>query len=233
MEGVNDRLQLATLERRFQAYQAEQLLKAGVTLSDPARFDLRGTLTTGQDVRIDVNVMIEGECHFGDGVQIGAGCVLKNATIGADTVILPYSILDGVTVGSSAHIGPFARLRPGTQLADQVHIGNFVEVKNSQIGVGSKANHLSYIGDTTVGTRSNIGAGTITCNYDGVNKHKTIIGNQAFIGSNSCLVAPVNIADGATVGAGSVITKAVPADALAVARGQQRNIENFQRPIKK
>lgn len=233
VEGVNDRLQLATLERRFQAYQAEQLLKAGVTLSDPARFDLRGTLTTGQDVRIDVNVMIEGECHFGDGVQIGAGCVLKNATIGADTVILPYSILDGVTVGASAHIGPFARLRPGTQLADQVHIGNFVEVKNSQIGVGSKANHLSYIGDTTVGTRSNIGAGTITCNYDGVNKHKTIIGNQAFIGSNSCLVAPVDIADGATVGAGSVITKAVPADALAVARGQQRNIENFQRPIKK
>lgn len=233
VEGVNDRLQLATLERRFQAYQAEQLLKAGVTLTDPARFDLRGTLTTGQDVRIDVNVIIEGECHFGDGVQIGAGCVLKNATIGAGTVILPYSILDDVTVGASAHVGPFARLRPGTQLADQVHIGNFVEVKNSQIGVGSKANHLSYIGDTTVGTQSNIGAGTITCNYDGANKHKTMIGNQAFIGSNSCLVAPVEVADGATVGAGSVITKAVPAGALAVARGQQRNIENFQRPIKK
>ena len=233
VEGVNDRLQLATLERRFQTYQAEQLLKAGVTLTDPARFDLCGTLTTGQDVRIDVNVIIEGDCHFGDGVQIGAGCVLKNATIGAGTVILPYSILDDVTVGASAHIGPFARLRPGTQLADQVHIGNFVEVKNSQIGVGSKANHLSYIGDTTVGTQSNIGAGTITCNYDGANKHKTMIGNQAFIGSNSCLVAPVEVADGATVGAGSVITKAVPAGALAVARGQQRNIENFQRPIKK
>ena len=233
VEGVNDRLQLATLERRFQTYQAEQLLKAGVTLTDPARFDLRGSLSTGQDVRIDVNVIIEGECHFGDGVQIGAGCVLKNATIGAGTVILPYSILDDVTVGADAHIGPFARLRPGTQLSDQVHIGNFVEVKNSQIGVGSKANHLSYIGDTTVGTQSNIGAGTITCNYDGANKHKTMIGNQAFIGSNSCLVAPVEVADGATVGAGSVITKAVPVGALAVARGQQRNIENFQRPIKK
>ena len=233
VEGVNDRLQLATLERRFQAYQAEQLLKAGVTLTDPARFDLRGTLTIGQDVRIDVNVIIEGECHFGDGVQIGTGCVLKNATIGANTVILPYSILDDVTVGADAHIGPFARLRPGTQLADQVHIGNFVEVKNSQIGVGSKANHLSYIGDTTVGTQSNIGAGTITCNYDGANKHKTMIGDSAFIGSNSCLVAPVEVANGATVGAGSVITKAVPVGALAVARGQQRNIENFQRPIKK
>lgn len=233
VEGVNDRLQLATLERRYQSFQAEQLLKAGVTLTDPARFDLRGTLTTGQDVRIDVNVIIEGDCHFSDGVQIGAGCVLKNATIGAGTVILPYSILDDVTVGADARIGPFARLRPGTQLADQVHIGNFVEVKNSQIGIGSKANHLSYIGDTTVGTQSNIGAGTITCNYDGANKHKTMIGNQAFIGSNSCLVAPVEVADGATVGAGSVITKAVPAGALAVARGQQRNIENFQRPIKK
>lgn len=233
VEGVNDRLQLATLERRYQSFQAEQLLKAGVTLTDPARFDLRGTLTTGQDVRIDVNVIIEGDCHFGDGVQIGAGCIIKNASIAENTIILPYSILDGASVGASAHIGPFARLRPGTQLADQVHIGNFVEVKNSQIGVGSKANHLSYIGDTTVGTYSNIGAGTITCNYDGVNKHKTIIGNQAFIGSNSCLVAPVEVADGATVGAGSVITKAVPTDALAVARGQQRNIENFQRPIKK
>ncbi len=233
VEGVNDRLQLATLERRFQAYQAEQLLKAGVTLSDPARFDLRGNLTTGQDVRIDVNVIIEGDCHFGDGVQIGAGCLLKNTTVGAGTVILPYSILDNAVVGADAHIGPFARLRPGTQLADQVHIGNFVEVKNSQIGIGSKANHLSYIGDTTIGTHSNIGAGTITCNYDGANKHKTMIGDNAFIGSNSSLVAPIIIADGATVGAGSVITKEVPVNALAVARGQQRNIENFQRPIKK
>ncbi len=233
VEGVNDRVQLAALERRFQAYQAEQLLKAGVTLTDPARFDLRGNLTTGQDVRIDVNVIIEGDCHLADGVHIGTGCVLKNARVGANTVILPYSILDDAVVGSDAHIGPFARLRPGTQLADQVHIGNFVEVKNSQIGNGSKANHLAYIGDAIIGCQSNIGAGTITCNYDGANKHKTIIGDQAFIGSNSSLVAPVNIANGATIGAGSVITKEVPTGALAVARGQQRNIENFQRPVKK
>lgn len=233
VEGVNDRLQLAALERRFQAHQAEQLLKAGVTLADPARFDLRGTLTTGQDVRIDANVMIEGDCHLADGVQIGAGCILKNVRVGADSVILPYSILEGAVVGANAHIGPFARLRPGAKLADQVHIGNFVEVKNATIGVGSKANHLAYIGDAIIGCQSNIGAGTITCNYDGANKHQTIIGNQAFIGSNSSLVAPVEIADGATVGAGSVITKQVPAGALAVARGQQRNIENFQRPIKK
>ena len=233
VEGVNDRLQLATLERRFQAYQAEQLLKAGVTLTDPARFDLRGSLTTGQDVRIDVNVIIEGDCHLGDGVHVGAGCILKNSTVAAGTVILPYSILDGAVIGADAHIGPFSRLRPGAELSDQVHIGNFVEVKNSQIGIGSKANHLAYIGDAIIGSQSNIGAGTITCNYDGANKHKTIIGDKAFIGSNSSLVAPVHIADGATVGAGSVITKEVPVNALAVARGQQRNIENFQRPIKK
>lgn len=232
VEGVNDRLQLATLERRYQAYQAEQLLKAGVTLTDPARFDLRGTLTTGQDVRIDVNVIIEGDCHLGDGVQIGAGCMLKNVRIGADTVILPYSVLDSAVVGANAHIGPFARLRPGAELADQVHVGNFVEVKNSQLGQGSKANHLTYIGDAIIGSGSNIGAGTITCNYDGVNKHKTIIGDKAFIGSNSSLVAPLHIGHGATVGAGSVVTKDVPDTTLAVARGQQRNVENYQRPIK-
>lgn len=232
VEGVNDRLQLAALERRYQAYQAEQLLKAGVTLADPARFDLRGHLSTGQDVRIDVNVVIEGECELGDGVQIGAGCILKNAKVGAGTVILPYSILDDVVVGSNAHIGPFARLRPGTALADDVHVGNFVEIKNSQVGQGSKANHLAYIGDAIIGTGSNIGAGTITCNYDGANKHKTIIGDKAFIGSNSSLVAPVQIGNGATVGAGSVVTKAVPDETLAVARGQQRNIENYQRPVK-
>ena len=232
VEGVNDRLQLATLERRYQAYQAEQLLKAGVTLTDPVRFDLRGTLSTGQDVRIDVNVVIEGECHLGDGVQIGAGCMLKNVRIGADTVILPYSVLEGAVVGASAHIGPFARLRPGAELADQVHVGNFVEVKNSQLGQGSKANHLTYIGDAIIGSGSNIGAGTITCNYDGVNKHKTIIGDKAFIGSNSSLVAPLHIGHGATVGAGSVVTKDVPDTTLAVARGQQRNVENYQRPVK-
>ncbi|XID74957.1 bifunctional UDP-N-acetylglucosamine diphosphorylase/glucosamine-1-phosphate N-acetyltransferase GlmU [Alkanindiges sp. WGS2144] len=233
VEGVNDRLQLANLERRYQVHQAEQLLKAGVTLADPARFDLRGCLSTGQDVRIDVNVIIEGDCHLGDGVHIGAGCVLKNVRIGADTIILPYSILDTVTVGAEAHVGPFARLRPGTLLANQVHVGNFVEIKNSQVGTGSKANHLAYIGDAVIGSGSNIGAGTITCNYDGANKHKTIIGDQAFIGSNSSLVAPVSIGHGATVGAGSVVTKEVPQGTLAVARGQQRHIENYQRPVKK
>lgn len=233
VEGVNDRLQLAALERRYQAYQAEQLLRAGVTLADPGRFDLRGTLSTGQDVRIDVNVVIEGACVLADGVQIGAGCLLKNANIGAGTIILPYSILDDVVVGSACHIGPFARLRPGTQLANDVHVGNFVEIKNSQLGKGSKANHLAYLGDAMIGSASNIGAGTITCNYDGANKHKTIIGDKAFIGSNSSLVAPVQIGHGATVGAGSVVTKPVPDSTLAIARGQQRNIENYQRPVKK
>jgi bifunctional UDP-N-acetylglucosamine pyrophosphorylase/glucosamine-1-phosphate N-acetyltransferase len=232
VEGVNDRLQLSNLERRYQAYQAEQLLKAGVTLFDPSRFDLRGSLSVGKDVRIDVNVIIEGDCYLGDGVTVGAGSILKNASVGAGTVIQPYSMLDDVTVGANTTIGPFARLRPGTELADEVHIGNFVEIKNSRIGVGSKANHLAYIGDAVVGEGSNIGAGTITCNYDGAFKHQTIIGNHAFIGSNSSLVAPVEIADGATVGAGSVITKNVAENALAVARGQQRNIDNYQRPRK-
>ncbi len=232
VEGVNDRVQLAALEREWQRHQALQLMKSGVTLLDPARFDLRGQLSVGQDVRIDINVVIEGNCYLGDGVVIGAGCVLKNAKVSAGTHIQPYSILDDVAVGANATIGPFARLRPGTELADEVHIGNFVEVKNSRIGEGSKANHLAYIGDALIGSSSNIGAGTITCNYDGANKHQTVIGSHAFIGSNSSLVAPVNIGDQATVGAGSVVTKDVPAGSLAVARGQQRNIEHYQRPAK-
>lgn len=232
VEGVNDRLQLASLERRYQAYQANQLLKAGVTLYDPARFDLRGNLTVGKDVRIDANVIIEGDCYLGDGVEVGAGCVLRNARVGAGTIIQPYSVLDDAVVGAQAAIGPFSRLRPGANLADEVHIGNFVEVKNATIAKGSKANHLTYIGDAVIGSGSNIGAGTITCNYDGANKHKTIIGDKAFIGSNSSLVAPINIGDGATVGAGSVVTKDVPAEALGVARGLQRNIDNYQRPKK-
>jgi bifunctional UDP-N-acetylglucosamine pyrophosphorylase/glucosamine-1-phosphate N-acetyltransferase len=201
-------------------------MRAGVTLLDPARFDLRGRLSVGQDVRIDTNVIIEGDCYLGDGVVVGTGCVLKNARVGAGTVLQPYSVLDDVVVGSENAIGPFARLRPGSELADGVHIGNFVEVKNS------KANHLAYLGDAIVGSGSNIGAGTITCNYDGAYKHQTIIGSHAFIGSNSSLVAPVTIADGATVGAGSVITKDVSESQLAVARGQQRNINNYQRPSK-
>ena len=208
-------------------------MKSGVTLLDPARFDLRGHLSVGQDVQIDINVIIEGDCYLGDGVQVGAGSHLKNAKVGAGTKILPYSVLDDVTVGANAAIGPFSRLRPGTELADDTHIGNFVEVKNSRVGRGSKANHLAYIGDTLIGSGSNIGAGTITCNYDGANKHQTVIGSQAFIGSNSSLVAPVNIGDNATVGAGSVVTKDVPAGALAVARGLQRVIEGYERPKKK
>lgn len=232
VEGVNDRLQLAALERRFQLHQAQQLLKAGVTLTDPARFDLRGSLSVGKDVRIDVNVIIEGNCVLGDDVSIGAGCVLKNARIGTGSVIQPYTIIDNAVVGDDAQLGPFSRLRPGTQLANAVHVGNFVEIKNSSVGTGSKANHLAYIGDAQIGSQSNIGAGTITCNYDGANKHKTVIGDHAFIGSNSSLVAPVNIASGATVGAGSVVTKDVAENNLAVARGQQRNIENYQRPVK-
>lgn len=232
VEGVNDRIQLANLERRFQLHQVLQLQKAGVTFLDPARFDLRGQLSVGQDVRIDVNVIIEGDCHLGDGVVVGAGSVLKNARVAAGTIIHPYSVLDDVTVGADTTIGPFARLRPGTELADGVHIGNFVEVKNSRLGRGSKANHLAYVGDAIVGTGSNIGAGTITCNYDGAYKHQTVIGDNAFIGSNSSLVAPIQIGHGATVGAGSVVTKNVADNALAVARGQQRQIENYQRPRK-
>lgn len=232
VEGVNDRIQLANLECRYQLHQVLQLQKKGVTFLDPHRFDLRGQLTVGQDVQIDVNVIIEGDCYLGDGVKVGAGSILKNARIGAETVILPYSILDDVIVGADTTIGPFARLRPGTELADGAHIGNFVEVKNSRIGRGSKANHLAYIGDAIVGAGSNIGAGTITCNYDGAYKHQTIIGENAFIGSNSSLVAPIQIGDGATVGAGSVVTKNVAENALAVARGQQRQIENYQRPRK-
>jgi bifunctional UDP-N-acetylglucosamine pyrophosphorylase/glucosamine-1-phosphate N-acetyltransferase len=232
VEGVNDRRQLAGLERRFQQYQAEQLLASGVTLLDPARFDLRGRLATGRDVLIDINVIIEGDCYLGDGVTIGAGCIIKNSGVGSGTQVQPYSVLDEVTIGANATVGPFARLRPGTELADEAHIGNFVEVKNSRIGRGSKANHLAYLGDAVVGAGSNIGAGTITCNYDGARKHQTIIGERVFIGSNSSLVAPVSIGDGATVGAGSVVTKSVEAESLAVARGAQRNIANYQRPIK-
>lgn len=233
VEGVNDRLQLSALERQWQRHQANELMKSGVTLLDPARFDLRGHLSVGQDVRIDINVIIEGDCYLGDGVSVGAGCHLKNAKISNGTQILPYSVIDDVTIGSNAFIGPFARLRPGTVLADGVHIGNFVEIKNSHIGDGSKANHLAYIGDTIIGQSSNIGAGTITCNYDGANKHKTMIGSYAFIGSNTSLVAPVDIGDRATVGAGSVVTKDVPVGALAVARGHQRTINDYQRPVKK
>ena len=232
VEGVNDRVQLAALEREFQNFQAKQLMQQGVHLIDPTRFDLRGNLTAGKDVRIDINVIIEGDCELGDGVEIGAGCILKNTKIAAGTKVQPYSVFDQAVVGEDAQIGPFSRLRPGAVLANEVHIGNFVEVKNSQIGLGSKANHFTYLGDAEVGAGSNIGAGTITCNYDGANKFKTIIGDQVFIGSNSSLVAPITIANGATVGAGSTITRDVAEQCLAVERSKQFTKENYQRPQK-
>ncbi len=232
VEGVNDRLQLAALEREYQADQAKKLMQQGVHIIDPSRFDLRGTLKVGQDVRIDINVIIEGDCEFGDYVEIGAGCVIKNTTIATGTKVQPYSIFDNAVIGENTQIGPFARLRPGAKLAAEVHIGNFVEVKNSSIGLGSKANHFTYLGDAEVGAGSNIGAGTITCNYDGANKFKTIIGDNAFIGSNSSLVAPVQIGNGATVGAGSTITRDVAENSLAVERSKQFAKENYPRPQK-
>ena len=232
VEGVNDRLQLAALEREFQQQQATELMQQGVTFADPARFDLRGSVKVGQDVRIDINVIIEGQCELGDGVEIGAGCILKNTTIAAGTKVQPYSVFENAIVGENTQIGPFARLRPGAVLANEVHIGNFVEVKNTRIGLGSKANHFTYLGDAEVGEGSNIGAGTITCNYDGVYKHKTVIGDAAFIGSNSSLVAPVKIGNGATIGAGSVITRNVADNTLAFERAEQIEKSNYQRPQK-
>ena len=225
-------MQLATLEREYQAFQAKQLMQQGVHLIDPSRFDLRGSLTVGQDVRIDINVIIEGNCEFGNNVEICAGCIIKNTKIAAGTKVQPYSVFDSAIVGENTQIGPFARLRPGAKLANEVHIGNFVEVKNTSIGLGSKANHFTYLGDAEIGAGSNIGAGTITCNYDGANKFKTIIGDAAFIGSNSSLVAPVKIGNGATVGAGSVITHDVADNSLAFERSKQIAKEDYQRPQK-
>lgn len=232
VEGVNDRIQLAALEREYQRQQAKQLMQQGVAFADPERFDLRGSLKVGQDVFIDINVIIEGECEIGDHVVIGAGSILKNTCIAAHTQVQPYSVFDHAQVGENNRIGPFARLRPGSVLAADVHIGNFVEVKNTQIGEASKANHFTYLGDADIGKGCNIGAGTITCNYDGVNKHKTTIEHYAFIGSNSSLVAPVHIGTYATVGAGSVITRDVKAHTLAFERSQQTEKTNYQRPQK-
>lgn len=232
VEGINDRIQLASLEREFQKQQAIELMRQGVTFIDPQRFDLRGTLKVGQDVRIDINVIIEGDCELGNNVELGAGCILKNTKIASNTKVQPYSVFDSAIVGQNTQIGPFARLRPGAILANDVHIGNFVEVKNSSIGYASKANHFTYLGDTEVGQECNIGAGTITCNYDGANKHKTIIGDAVFVGSNASLVAPVHIADGATIGAGSVITRDVPKQTLAFERAVQTEKANYQRPQK-
>ena len=230
--GVNDKAQLAQLESVCRTRSARELLLAGVTLADPARIDVRGTLTHGSDVFIDVNVIFEGRVALGDRVQIGAGCVVRDSEIGADTQVLPHCVIEGALIGPSCLIGPFARLRPAATLAPEVHIGNFVEVKNSQLGAGSKANHLAYVGDAEIGNRVNIGAGTIVANYDGAAKHHTTIGDEVHTGSNSVLVAPITVGAGATIGAGSTVTHSVPAGKLTVARARQTIIEGWRRPVK-
>ena len=231
--GVNSKAQLAQLERIYQGQIAQQLLEQGVGLSDPARIDVRGKLVCGMDVSIDVNCVFEGQVQLGDGVQIGANCVIRNAQIAKGTQVAPFTHIDGATVGAGAKIGPFARLRPEAILADHTHVGNFVEIKKTVLGTGSKVNHLAYVGDANVGKNVNIGAGVITCNYDGVNKFQTVIGDDAFIGSDTQLVAPVTIGAGATIGAGSTITKDAPPNQLSLARGRQVTIEGWKRPEKK
>ena len=233
VEGVNNRVQLSRLECALQHRQAEALMMEGVTLFDPYRFDLRGELTTGQDVTIDVNVVFEGNVTLGDNVYIGPNCIIKDCKIGANTRIEANSMIDGAVVGEQCSVGPYGRLRPGAELKNKAKVGNFVEMKKAVLGEGAKANHLTYLGDAEVGAGANIGAGTITCNYDGVNKSKTVIGENAFIGSNSSLVAPVEIGAGATVGAGSTINKQIENDTLAVARAKQRNIAGWERPKKR
>ena len=232
-EGANDPWQLAQLERAWQLRAARALCEQGVRLLDPSRFDQRGTVKAGRDVQIDANVVLEGEVELGDGVSIGAFVRLKDVKLGAGTEVRPHCDLEGVISEGAAQIGPFARLRPGTVLADGVHIGNFVETKKATLGKGSKANHLTYLGDAVVGSGTNIGAGTITCNYDGVNKFRTTIGDKVFVGSNSALVAPVTLEDGATIGAGSVITRDAPEGKLTVARSRQQTVDGWQRPVKK
>ena len=231
--GVNDKAQLAALEREVQRAEAEKLLHAGVTLADPARIDVRGKLSCGRDVFIDVGCVFIGVVTLGDNVSIGPNCVLNDATIGHNTTVHPMSHLEGCTVGEGALIGPFARLRPGAQLGDEVHIGNFVEVKNSTLAKGAKANHLAYLGDATVGERVNFGAGSITANYDGANKHRTVIEADVHVGSNCVLVAPITLGQGSTVGGGSTLTKDAPPGALSVARGKQVSIANWKRSEKK
>ncbi|MCU7842202.1 MAG: bifunctional UDP-N-acetylglucosamine diphosphorylase/glucosamine-1-phosphate N-acetyltransferase GlmU [Candidatus Thiodiazotropha sp. (ex Monitilora ramsayi)] len=231
--GVNDRKQLAYLERYFQQQQADMLMASGVSLSDPARLDVRGKLTVGKDVTIDINAVFEGDVSLADGVRIGPNVVVKNSRIGADTEILANSVIEDAEIGADCRVGPFARIRPDTQIADQVHVGNFVEIKKSQVATKSKINHLSYIGDTVMGSEVNIGAGTITCNYDGANKFQTVIGDRVFVGSDTQLVAPVTVADGSTIGAGSTITRDTPAETLSLSRAKQISIDGWQRPVKK
>jgi bifunctional UDP-N-acetylglucosamine pyrophosphorylase / glucosamine-1-phosphate N-acetyltransferase len=234
--GINSKDQLALLERTYQLEIAKRLMTDGTSLADPARIDVRGTLTCGNgtisDVAIDVNCIFEGKVHLAPNVKIGANCILKDCNIGENTEILPFSSIDGAIIGKGARIGPYARIRPSTTLADNTHIGNFVEIKASDIGAGSKANHLSYIGDTTIGTNVNVGAGTITCNYDGANKHRTIIEDNVHIGSDVQLVAPVTIGKGATIGAGTTVWKDAPGEALTLNRKEQTTLTNWQRPTK-
>ena len=231
--GVNDRAQLAHLETKFQQWQSEKLMQNGLGLRDPARFDLRGTLEFGQDVNIDINVLLEGDIEFGSDVSIGANTVIRNCQIGDGVIIKENCVLEDAIVGNNCTIGPFARIRPQTELAEDAHIGNFVEIKKSHVGTGSKVNHLTYIGDCTIGQSVNVGAGTITCNYDGANKHQTEIGDRAFIGSNSALVAPVVIGPGATIGAGSTITGKAPEETLTLTRAKQLSLKSWKRPTKK
>jgi bifunctional UDP-N-acetylglucosamine pyrophosphorylase/glucosamine-1-phosphate N-acetyltransferase len=233
VRGVNDRAQLVALERVVQRRAADALLVAGTWIADPDRFDLRGTLDCGRDVRIDVGCVFEGEVRLADGVEIGAHCVLRDVTVGTGTVIAPFSHLTGTTIGARCQIGPYARMRPGAVLAEEVHIGNFVEVKASAIAARSKAGHLAYIGDATIGSDVNVGAGTIVCNYDGAHKHRTVVEDDVFIGSDSQLVAPVTVGRGATLGAGTTLTRDAPAGKLTVSRAKQVTVDGWQRPRKK
>lgn len=230
--GVNSKVQLAGLERVHQLEIARHLLEAGVTLMDPARLDVRGSLSCGQDVTIDVNCVFEGRVVLGDGVEVGAHCVLRNATVAAGTRIDAFTLIDDAQIGEANRLGPFSRIRPGTTLARDVHVGNFVEIKNSQIDDGSKINHLSYVGDTTMGKKVNIGAGTITCNYDGAFKHRTVIEDEVFVGSDTQLIAPVTVGKGATLGAGTTLTKDAPAGELTLSRAKQLTLSGWQRPVK-
>jgi len=231
--GINDRAQLAQLERAWQRHAAERLMRAGVTLVDPARFDLRGTLEHGRDVSIDVNVILEGAVRLGDDVSIGANTVLRDVEVANGVQILENCVIESAYLGPDSRVGPFSRIRPGTHLVGRAHIGNFVEIKKAEVGLGSKVNHLTYVGDATIGRDVNVGAGTITCNYDGVNKHRTVIGDRAFIGSNAALVAPVTVGEGATIGAGSTITRDAPPEALTIARARQATLPGWKRPVKK
>jgi bifunctional UDP-N-acetylglucosamine pyrophosphorylase/glucosamine-1-phosphate N-acetyltransferase len=232
VEGANNRVQLAALERAYQARIAEELMIAGASLRDPTRIDVRGKLTTGSEVNIDVNCIFEGTVKLADNVLVGANCIITNSTIGENVEIKPNSIIENAVIEADCSVGPFARIRPGTVMERNSHVGNFVEMKQTTLGEGSKAGHLSYLGNAIIGRKVNIGAGTITCNYDGVNKSTTEIGDNAFIGSNSSLVAPVQVGESATVGAGSVINKNVSQEELAISRAKQRNIKGWQRPSK-